>query len=63
MNYLRSLFSGAMLLVLVVHTMEDIVLISIGRFVPLPVPALYAIGLGLSWLVMGRIIQWISKSR
>ena len=63
MNYLRSLFSGAMLLVLVVHTMEDIVLISIGRFVPLPGPALYAIGLGLSWLVMGRIIQWISKSR
>ena len=52
-----------MLLVLVVHTMEDIVLISIGRFVPLPVPALYAIGLCLSWLVMGRIIQWISKSR
>jgi hypothetical protein len=52
-----------MLLVLVVHTLEDIVLISIGRFVPLPVPALYAIGLGLSWLVMGRIIQWVSKSR
>ena len=61
--YLRTLFSGAMLAVLLVHTLEDIVLISIGRFLPVPIPALYAIGLGLSWLVMGRIIQWVQKSR
>jgi len=52
-----------MLAVLLVHTLEDIVLISIGRFLPVPIPALYAIGLGLSWLVMGRIIQWVQKSR
>jgi hypothetical protein len=63
LNYFRTLFSGAMLTVLVAHTLEDILLISIGRFLPLPVPALYAIGLCLSWLVMGRIIQWVSKSR
>ena len=63
MNYARTLFSGAMLTVLVAHTLEDIVLISIGRFLPVPIPALYAIGLGLSWLVMGRIIQWVQKSR
>ena len=52
-----------MLTVLVAHTLEDILLISIARFLPVPVPALYAIGLCLSWLVMGRIIQWVSKSR
>jgi hypothetical protein len=63
LNYTRTLFSGAMLTVLVAHTLEDIVLISIGRFLPVPVPALYAIGLCLSWLVMGRIIQWVQKSR
>ena len=63
MNYTRTLFSGAMLTVLVAHTLEDIVLISSGRFLPVPVPALYAIGLCLSWLVMGRIIQWVQKSR
>ena len=61
MNYARTLFSGAMLTVLVAHTLEDIVLISIGRFLPVPVPALYAIGLCLSWLVMGRIIQWVKS--
>ena len=59
MNYIRTLFSGAMLTVLVAHTLEDILLISIGRFLPVPVPALYAIGLCQSWLVMGRIIQWV----
>ncbi len=48
-----------MLTVLAVHTLEDILLISIGRFLPVPFPALYAIGLCLSWLVMGRIIQWV----
>jgi len=48
-----------MLTVLVAHTLEDILLISIGRFLPVPVPALYAIGLCLSWLVMGRVIQWV----
>ena len=63
MTYTRTLFSGAMLTVLAVHTLEDILLISIGRFLPVPVPALYAIGLCLSWLVMGRIIQWVQKSR
>ena len=40
MTYTRTLFSGAMLTVLAVHTLEDILLISIGRFLPVPVPAL-----------------------
>ena len=50
MNYLRSLFSGAMLLVLVVHTMEDIVLISIGRFVPLPILCATIFSMFAAWL-------------
>ena len=30
---------------------------SIGRFVPLPLLAMYALGLVLSWLVMGVIVN------
>ena len=61
MNYARTLFSTTMLVVLMAHTLEDVVLLSIGRFLPVPVWAMYAIGLGLSWLVMGRILQWVQR--
>ena len=50
--YLQSLrvtlFSGVMLGFAVIHTIEDILLLSIGRFVPLPVFAMYAMGLIVS---------------
>ena len=42
-----------------VHTLEDIVLLSIGRFAPVPVPAMYVIGLLASWLVMGALLHKI----
>ncbi len=61
MTYARTLFSSTMLVVLMAHTLEDVVLLSIGRFLPVPIVAMYAIGLCLSWLVMGRILQWVQR--
>ena len=46
-----------------VHTLEDILLMSIGRFVPLPLLAMYALGLVLSWLVMGVIVNRLMGTR
>ena len=56
-SYRITLFSGVMLGFVSVHTLEDILLMSIGRFVPLPLLAMYALGLVLSWLVMGVIVN------
>ena len=50
------LTSGAMLSVLSVHSLEDIVLLSIGRFAPVPTLVMYAVGMGLSWLVFGVVL-------
>ena len=57
--YLGTLFSGAMFGFVGVHTLEDIVLLSIGRFAPVPVPVMYVIGLFASWLVMGALLHRI----
>ena len=46
-----------------VHTLEDILLMSIGRFVPLPLLAMYALGLVLSWLVRGVIVNRLMGTR
>ena len=56
-SYTRTLFSTLMLGVVSIHTLEDIVLLSIGRFVPLPLFAMYALGLAVSWLVMGLLLH------
>ena len=58
-GYLGTLFSVATFGIVSVHTLEDIVLLSIGRFAPVPVPAMYAIGLFASWLVMGALLHKI----
>lgn len=58
-HFLRVLTSGAMFGVLSVHALEDIALLTIGRFAPLPTPAMYAVGLGLSWLVFGLLLTKI----
>ena len=55
-HFIRTLTSGAMLGVLSVHAIEDIALLTIGRFAPLPTPAMYAVGLGLSWIVFGILL-------
>ena len=56
MHFLRTLTSGAMCGVLSVHALEDIALLTIGRFAPLPTFAMYAVGLGLSWIVFGILL-------
>ena len=55
-RYLTTLTSGSMLGVLSVHAIEDILLLSIGRFAPIPTLAMYAVGLGLSWLIFGVVL-------
>ena len=55
-RYLTTLTSGAMLSVLSVHALEDIVLLSIGRFAPVPTLVMYAVGMGFSWLVFGVVL-------
>ena len=46
-----------------IHTLEDIVLLSIGRFAPVHWLAMYAIGLLASWLVMGALLHRILGKR
>ena len=55
-HFLRTLTSGAMFGVLSVHALEDIALLTIGRFAPIPTLAMYAVGLGLSWIVFGVVL-------
>ena len=55
--YIATLFSGAMIGFVGIHTLEDIILLSIGRFAPVPLLAMYALGLAMSWLVMGALLH------
>jgi len=43
------------------HFAEDIGLLSIGRFAPLPWWGAFAIGIGFSWFVMGAIIYQVKR--
>jgi len=56
-SYKNTLFSKVMMAFILVHTSEDILLMSIGRFVPLPLFAMYGLGLLISWLIMGCIVE------
>ena len=62
-RYLTTLTSGAMLSVLSVHALEDIVLLSIGRFAPVPTLVMYAVGMGLSWLVFGVFLAKVLQNK
>ena len=59
--YFTTLFSTVMVGFLGIHTLEDILLLSIGRFLPVPVWAMYTIGLLLSWLVLGGLLHGTLK--
>ena len=63
MAYIRTLFTGATGLAVGVHFAEDIGLLSIGRFAPLPWWGAFAIGICFSWLMMGAIIYQVQRSR
>jgi len=60
-SYRTTLFSSVMIGFVTVHTLEDILLMSIGRFVPLPLIAMYSIGLIVSWLLMGCVVNRLLK--
>jgi hypothetical protein len=52
------------LLVALIHSLEDVALLSLGRFLPVPVWLMYVIGVGLSatvlTLLIGRITRRVS---
>ena len=62
-SYRTTLFSGVMIGFVSVHTLEDILLMSIGRFLPVPLLAMYGLGLIVSWLVMGVIVNRMMGDR
>ena len=62
-SYRTTLFSGVMVGFVSVHTLEDILLMSIGRFLPVPLLAMYGLGLIVSWLVMGVIVNHMMNDR
>ena len=45
------------LVVAVVHGLEDVALLSMGRFLPVPVWAMYCIGIGASVTIMTLLIN------
>ena len=62
-SYRTTLFSSVMVGFVSVHTLEDIQLMSVGRFLPVPLLAMYALGLVVSWLVMGVIVNRMMGDR
>ena len=63
MRYLKTMISGATLMALGVHFIEDVSLISIGRWLPLPWWTVYAIGIGFSWIMLAWIINRLERRR
>ena len=45
------------LLVAVVHGLEDVALLSLGRFLPVPIWAMYAIGLSVSIVILTKLLK------
>ena len=62
-DYIKTLIGGATLMALGVHFIEDVALISIGRWLPLPWWAVYAIGIGFSWMMLAGIINRLEHRR
>ena len=62
-TYIKTLMSGATMMALGVHFVEDVGLISIGRWLPLPWWAVYAIGIGFSWVMLAGIINRVEQRK
>ena len=60
-SYRSTLFSSVMLGFVTIHTLEDMLLMSIARFMPVPLVVMYAIGLIVSWLLMGCLVNRLFK--
>ena len=50
-------------LVAVVHGLEDVALLSMGRFLPVPVWAMYVIGLTASVLILTNLLNRLVPKR
>ena len=48
-------------IVVVVHVLEDISILSIGRFLPVPLYIMYPVGLGVSAVILTGVMQRIAK--
>jgi VIT1/CCC1 family predicted Fe2+/Mn2+ transporter len=48
-------------IVVVVHLLEDVTILSIGRFLPVPIWAVYSIGLGLSAVILTGVFQRLMR--
>ena len=60
-GYCKALFTGGTVMAVGAHFAEDVGMLSIGRFAPLPWWAAFAIGIGFSWLIMGAIIYQVQR--
>lgn len=58
---LKPLFTGATIAAVSIHFVEDIMLLSIGRYLPVPWWAMYVIGVGFSWVMLALIINRIES--
>jgi len=56
-SYKITLLSPMMLFFVTLHTIEDISLLTIGKYAPLPTPLMYGLGLIFSWIVMSGIVH------
>ena len=48
-------------IVLIIHMLEDASILSIGRFLPVPVWLMYPIGMGLSAIILTGVFQRLLK--
>jgi VIT1/CCC1 family predicted Fe2+/Mn2+ transporter len=48
-------------IVVVVHLLEDATILSVGRFLPVPIWAVYSIGLGISAVILTGVFQRLMR--
>ena len=56
-SYKLTLLSPMMLFFVTIHTIEDLSLLTIGKYAPLPTPLMYGLGLIFSWVVMSGVVH------
>ena len=57
LSYKTTLLSPIMLFFITIHTLEDLSLLTIGKYAPLPTPLMYAFGLLFSWIIMSGVVH------
>ena len=58
----KETFFGSLILGIVgIHTAEDVLLLSIGKYLPVPTLWMYAIGLIGSWVIMSLLIKRMGR--